>query len=86
MPAAPTSLTVTQVQTGSPAITIAFSHDGIDLDRFEVLRRTGTDPWESVALLPASSFGAGPYSFTTASPEGYEWAVRALNAAGAVSV
>lgn len=86
-PAAPTGFDLVQSTPGKPLITLSWSHAApADVDRFEVLRR---DPiasaWESVVLAPKSDFGPGPYSFTVASPEGYQWAVRALNAAGEVS-
>ncbi len=87
-PNPPTALTITQVQSGSAAVTLSWSHDGTGpLDRFEVLSKSDTDTiWTSVKLAPKADFGTGPYSLTTASPEGMRWAVRALNAAGEVSV
>lgn len=85
-PAAPTSLTATQARPGDPQITLSWSHTGIDLDRFEVLRKlSGETVWTSYLLAPKADFGAGPYSIKVAAPIGSSWAVRALNAAGEVS-
>lgn len=86
MPAPPTNLTATQTTAGDPQITLAWSHDGIDLDRFEILRKlSGETVWSSYLLAPKADFGAGPYSIKVAAPVGSSWAVRALNAAGDVS-
>lgn len=85
-PAAPTSFTLTQPTSGSPRLTLQWSHAGTDLDRFEVLFKGPDDTiWRSHVIAPASDFGAGPYSLDVGSPPGYQWAVRALNAAGEVS-
>ena len=86
-PAAPTSFTLTPGSSGDPTVTLTWSHSGTDLDRFEILRRpiSGTT-WDSVVLAPKADFGTGPYSFVTASRPDTQWAVRALNAAGEVSV
>jgi hypothetical protein len=85
-PAAPTNLTATQPNAGDPTITLAWSHGGTDLDRFEVLRKlSGETTWTSYLLAPKADFGAGPYSIKVPAPVGSSWAVRALNAAGEVS-
>lgn len=85
-PAAPTGLTLTQPTAGDPQVTLAWSHTGTDLDRFEVLRKlAGETTWGSYLLAPRADFGAGPYSIKVAAPAGSIWAVRALNSAGEVS-
>lgn len=85
-PAAPTSFTATQDTAGDPQTTLTWSHDGVDLDRFEVLRKlSGETVWSSYLLAPKADFGAGPYSIKVAAPVGSSWAVRALNASGEVS-
>lgn len=86
VPAAPTSFTATQTTAGDPQVTLAWSHTGTDLDRFEVLRKlSGETVWTSYLLAPKTDFGAGPYSIKVAAPVGSSWAVRALGAAGEVS-
>ncbi len=86
-PAAPTSLTITQPDANKPRLVLDWSHSGVDLDRFEVLFKRPEDTvWSSHMLAPKTDFGVGPYSVTVSSAEGYEWAVRALNAAGEPSV
>lgn len=86
MPNPPTDLTITQT-SGSPIIELDWDHDGISLDRFEILHRaTGSsDPWTRDILAPASDFGPGPYSHQTVSAENETWVVRALEADGTVS-
>lgn len=62
-------------------------HDGVDLDRFEILFRPAgsSGSFTRYLLAPASSFGPGPYGATVVSTEDLEWVVRALNAGTAVS-
>lgn len=87
-PAAPTSLTLTQPRVGDPTVTLAWSHTGTDLDRFQVLFRTvGATYWKSYVLAPKADFNPSgtSYSLVVATPESAEWAVRALNSSGEVS-
>jgi hypothetical protein len=79
-------LTITPVADGDPTINLDWAHDGVDLDRFEVLYRlVGGTTWTSLLLAPKADFGAGPYSLTTASRPNVQWAVRAVAADGSVS-
>lgn len=85
-PAAPTGLTLIPAESGSPVSTLAWAHTGVDLDRFQVLRRAAdATEWESVHVGDATEFGTGPYSFLVASTAGTVWTVRALNSNGEVS-
>lgn len=86
MPSAPTDFTLTTT-AGSPLVEAEWDHDGVDLDRFEILRRMAdsSDPWERVILAPAGDFGAGPFSCTLVSTTATEFVVRALDADGVVS-
>ena len=73
---------------GSPLIELSWSHDGVDLDRFEILRRpVGETTWERVILASASDFGTFPtYFYTAVSATDTQWVVRAMNSEGEVSV
>jgi hypothetical protein len=72
---------------GSPLITLQWSHDGLYLDRFEILKRSGSEgSWERVALARAPDFGAFPnYAFIAVSAPDTQWVVRAMNPEGVVS-
>lgn len=86
---APNAVTDFTIDTtdGSPLIELSWSHDGVDLHRFEVLRRpVGGTTWERVILAPASDFGTFPtYSYTAVSAPDTQWVVRAVNSEGDVS-
>lgn len=84
MPLAPTNLTITEGSPG-PIVTLAWEHGGAT-DRFELLYRRPGEAWRSFMLAPKSDFGTGPYSYTTGTAEDLEWAVRAVDADGTVSV
>lgn len=85
-PAAPTDFVLTTEADGDPTVTASWNHDGVDLDRFEILRRpVGTTVWESLLMAPAGDFGPGPYELVLASRPGTEYVVRALNSVGEVS-
>lgn len=86
MPAAPTNLTITTTD-GSPLIDLEWEHDGVSLDRFEILKRPiGGSTWERYILATATQFGTTPnFSATVVSGPDTQWVVRALDAAGAVS-
>lgn len=84
-PAAPSGLTVTESLPNSGALELEWTH--ADAHRFEVLRReSGETSWFSEIIAPASDFGAGPYTYTTVGSASTTFVVRALNAAGEVSV
>lgn len=85
-PPAPTNLQLAATADGDPTVTLTWAHTGVDLDRFEVLRRkVGDAIWESHVLAPKAQFGAGPYSLVVASAPTTQWAVRAIAADGSVS-
>lgn len=86
MPAAPDDLTITQLDGDTALAELEWTHDGIDLDRFEVLYKgPDDDVWTSETLAPEADFGAGPYTAEVPSGEDFEWAVRALEVDGTVS-
>lgn len=86
-PSAPTAFSITQESDGSPLVTLAWSHTGTNLDRFEVLTRmSGDTTWKSLALAPKAEFGTGPYSYETTATTGQQFAVRAIASDGMVSV
>lgn len=86
MPAAPTGFVET-ITAGSPLMGLEWDHDGIDLDRFELLyRKAGSsDPWTRYVIAPAATFGPGPYAASVVSTQDLEWVVRALSATGVPS-
>lgn len=87
-PVAPAGLTLTQPTAGDPSITLAWTHGGVDLDRFEILwRRVDQTVWKSFKVAPKADFNpsGSNYSVSVASPPSYVWAVRALSAGGDVS-
>lgn len=83
VPTAPTAFTITPLVTGSAGATLAWSHAGTNLDRFQIVYKKPTDTnWRKLVVGPAADFGAGPYSFVTASGEDFVWKVIALGTAG----
>ncbi len=81
-PPAPTAFTLTSAGAGKPRITLAWSHTGTDLSRFEVLRRkVGDTSWIRAALRPKADLlvSGTNYQLVTGSPESNEWTVRALS-------
>jgi hypothetical protein len=86
MPAPVTDLEIT-AEDDSPLATLAWDHDGIDADRFQLLNRPDADsPWSSILIAPVGDFGAGPYTASVVTTTGSLWAVRVLSASGEVSV
>jgi hypothetical protein len=82
MPNAVTSLAIANT-SGSPAITLSWAHDGVSLDRFQVLyKRPEDSSYTNLGVAPAADFGAGPYSFDTATGAGFIWKVLALESDG----
>lgn len=85
-PAAPTGLTVAEAVAESGAYELTWSHAG-GADRFEVLRLdAGETSWKPEIIAPAGDFGSGPYTYATSGTPETQFAVRAINAAGEVSV
>lgn len=87
MVAAPTDFAITPLIPNSAAITLEWDHDGVDLDRFQLLyKKPGDDDYRNLLVAPAADFGAGPYSYDTASGQDFDWKVVALEADNSRSV
>lgn len=87
-PAAPSSFAATQATSGKPVITLAWQHGGVDLDRFELLKRlSGETDWQSYLVAPKAQFNpaGSAYSIVVGSIKNMQWAVRAIAADGSVS-
>jgi hypothetical protein len=78
--------TLTQMETGSPAIQLDWSHAGTNLDRFEIAyRKTGSGASFKtlVVVAKASVLVSGTnYRLITASPSNAEWVVVPLDSTG----
>lgn len=89
MVAAATSFTITVPVTGSPAVNLTFSHDGVDLQAFLVQRRTtgSSDSWEQVVfVLPADVLVSGTdYSIPAVVEPDFTYRVVALDNDGSVN-
>lgn len=86
MAAPPDDLAIAQLDEAALA-ELEWTHDGVDLDRFEVLSKgPDDDVWTSEILAPAGDFGAGPYTAEVPTGEDFDWVVRALEADGTVSL